>query len=270
VKILIFWDIYGRLWRKAFIKEFPRMKEKYAPDFSVVNIENITSGRGPATVHAELIDALWVDIMTGWDHIFDNMPDIGKYFSKEGCKLIRPANFISSQHYTLPGDGYRIIEKDNKKLLVIQLLWEAFMAHKVDNPFVKVEQILKEISPDSYDGVIVEFHRETTAELYGMAHFLDGQVSAVYGTHTHIQTNDAHILAWGTGILTDVGMNGPFESVIWADFLSVKKRFLTGIQRGKIEQKLTGKYLINALLLEIDETTKLCKSIENISFTGTL
>jgi calcineurin-like phosphoesterase len=69
------------------------------------------------------------------------------------------------------------------------------MAHKVDNPFVKVEQILKEISPDSYDGVIVEFHRETTAELYGMAHFLDGQVSAVYGTHTHIQTNDAHILA---------------------------------------------------------------------------
>jgi calcineurin-like phosphoesterase len=88
------------------------------------------------------------------------------------------------------------------------------MSHKVDNPFVKIEEILLNIPKDSYDAVMVEFHRETTAELYGMAHFLDGEVSVVYGTHTHIQTNDAHILSGGTGIMADVGMNGPFESVI--------------------------------------------------------
>jgi metallophosphoesterase (TIGR00282 family) len=246
------------------------MKDKYAPDFTVVNIENITSWRGPASIHAELIDSLWVDIMTGWDHIFDNMPDIGRYFSKDTCKLIRPANFRESEHFTLPWDGYRIIEKEGKRLLVIQLLGEVFMNHKVDNPFIKIEQILWEIPKESYDALILEFHRETTAELYWMANFLDGQVSAVYGTHTHIQTNDAHILSWGTGILTDVGMNGPFESVIGAEFSSVKKRFLTWIQRGKIEQKLKGKYIINALLIETDDTTKLCSNIENISFTGTL
>ena len=246
------------------------MKEKYQPDFTVVNIENITSGRWPASVHAELIDSLGVDIMTWGDHIFDNMPDIQKYFDKTDCKLIRPANFISSDHYILPWEGYRIIEKNNKKLLVIQLLWEAFMNHKVYNPFLEIENILSKIPSDSYDGAILEFHRETTAELYWMANFMDGQLSAVYGTHTHIQTNDAHILAWGTGILTDVGMNGPFESVIWAEFSSVKKRFLTGIQRGKIEQKLTWKYVINALLVDIDEQNKMCKNIENISFTGTL
>lgn len=246
------------------------MKEKYSPDFTVVNIENITSGRWPASIHAELIDSLWVDIMTGWDHVFDNMPDIWKYFSKDDCKLIRPANFVASEHFSLPWDGYRIINKNNKRLLVIQLLWEVFMNHKVDNAFIKVEEILSQVPKSDYDAVIVEFHRETTAELYGMANFLDGQVSAVYGTHTHIQTNDAHILNAWTGILCDVGMNGPFESVIWADFSSVKKRFLTWIQRGKIEQKLSWKYVINALLIDVDETTKLCSNIENISFTNTL
>jgi calcineurin-like phosphoesterase len=167
------------------------------------------------------------------------MPDIQKYFEREDCNLIRPANFIQSEHYNLPGKGYKIIEKSGKKLLVIQLLGEVFMNHKVDNPFVKIESILSEVSPESYNAVILEFHRETTAELYGMANFLDGRVAAVYGTHTHIQTNDAHILSGGTGLLTDVGMNGPFDSVIGADFYSVKKRFLTGIQRGKIEQKLS-------------------------------
>lgn len=262
--------MYGRLWRKAFVKEFSKLKEKHTPDFTVVNIENITSWRGPANVHAELINSLWVDLMTWGDHIFDNMPDIQKYFDRDNCNLIRPANFIVSDHYELPGVWYKIVKNDWKRLLVIQLLWEVFMSHKVDNPFVKIEEILLNIPKDSYDAVMVEFHRETTAELYGMAHFLDGEVSVVYGTHTHIQTNDAHILSGGTGIMADVGMNGPFESVIWAEFSSVKKRFLTWIQRGKIEQKTNWKYIINALLVEIDESTKLCKNIENISFTWTL
>jgi len=78
--------------------------------------------------------------------------------------------------------------------LVIQLLGEVFISHKVDNPFLKISELLEKISPDSYDGIVVDFHRETTAELYGMANYLDGKVSLVYGTHTHIQTNDAHVL----------------------------------------------------------------------------
>lgn len=246
------------------------MKKEYNPDFTVVNIENITSGRGPASIHAQFIDDLWADIMTWWDHSFDNMPDIKKYFDKDDCKLIRPANFIFSKKYPLPGVWYKIITKNSKRLLVIQLLGEVFMNHRVDNPFLKIEDILSKIPDEDYDVAILEFHRETTAELYWMANFLDGKIAAVYGTHTHIQTNDAHILEKGTGMLCDVWMNGPYESVIGAEYSSVEKRFFTGIQKGKIEPKTKGKYIINALLIETDEETKLCKDIKNISFTGRL
>lgn len=271
MKVLIFGDIYGRLWRKAFIKEFEKIKGKYKPDASIVNIENITSGRWPATIHAQMIHNMWVDLMTWWDHSFDNMPDIATYFAKQDCKLIRPANFVVSDQYPLPWDGFRILKTRSwKKLLVIQLLWEVFMNHKVENPFHKVTEILDSILQDDYDACVVEFHRETTAELYGMANFLDSRVSLVYGTHTHIQTNDAHILNWGTWIITDIWMNGPFESVIWATFESVEKRFLSWISRGKIIQQLKWKYIINALFVDIDDSTWRCLEIENISFTWKL
>lgn len=271
MKILIFWDIYGRLWRKAFLKEFEWLKQKYQADITIANIENITSGRWPASIHAQAIDNIGVDLMTWWDHVFDNMPDIATYFWKETCKLIRPANFIVSEKFPLPGDGYKIITSQTwKNILVIQLLWEVFMNHKVENPFHKVTEILDTIPATHYDVCIVEFHRETTAELYGMAYYLDARVSLVYGTHTHIQTNDAHILPGWTWIMTDIWMNGPFDSVIWASFDSVEKRFLSWISKWKIEQQLQGKYIINALIVDINDVSWECIEIENISFTGTL
>lgn len=208
--------------------------------------------------------------MTGGDHIYDNAPNIHAYFKKENCNLIRPANFYEDASHKPKGKGYMIVEKAGKRLLVLQVLGEVFMSHHVQNPFLTISQILQEIPKESYDVAILDFHRETTAELYGMAYYLDGKVSVVYGTHTHIQTNDAHILPQGTGMIADIGMNGPFESVIGAQYESVEKRFLSGIQRGKIEQQLTGKFLINALFVEIDENTKKCTHIENISYTGTL
>lgn len=266
MKVLIFGDIYGRMWRKNFMREFDVLQEKYKPDFSVVNIENITSGRGPITEHAEAIASLGVDVMTSWDHIYDNAPNILTYLKSSDCKLIRPANMYNSAEFPLEGKGYKIVEKDGKRLLVMQLMWEVFMTHKVGNPFHKATQMLAEIPEDSYDGVVLDFHRETTAELYGMANYLDGKVSCVYGTHTHIQTNDAHILDGGTGLIADVGMNGPFKSVIWAEYASVEKRFLSGIQRWKIEQKLEGPAITNALYIEIDTETKKCVHIENISY----
>lgn len=270
MKVLIFWDIYGRLWRKGFIKEFPKLNEKYSPDFNIVNIENITSGRGPVTEHAELIESLGVDLMTSGDHSFDNVPNILEYFKKENPLLIRPANFYISDEYPIAWEWYKILEKNNKRLLVINLLWESFMNHKVENPFLKAEEILNSIPRSNYDVSIIEFHRETTAELYGMAHFLDGKSGLVYGTHTHIQTNDAHILPKGTGVIADVGMNWPYNSVIWADFESVRKRFLSGISRWKIEQQLKGPYITNAIFVEFNDNTGLCTYIENISYSANL
>lgn len=270
MKILIFGDIYGRIWRKAFEKEFSILKDTYAPDFTIANIENITSGRGPIAQHAKFIEDCWVDLMTLWDHSFDNMPNIKEYFSLNNGKIIRPANFYESTNFSLPGNGFQVIKSNGKRLLVIQLLWEVFISHKVENPFIIVERMLASIPENSYDACIVEFHRETTAELYGMAHHLSWKVWLVYGTHTHVQTNDAHILWEYTGVLTDVGMNGPANSVIWADFLSVKPRFLTGIQKWKIEQSLDAEYVIGALYCEIDDKTGACLHIENIFKRGKL
>jgi len=270
LKILIYGDVYGRIGRKALAKEYKKMQESYHPDITIVNIENITSGRGPVTEHAQFVEDLWVDLMTLGDHSFDNMPNIWAYFEKENGKIIRPANFYELPWENLPWNGAQIIEKNGYKILVVQLLWEVFMSHKVYNPFLKIDEILESYSPESYDILIVEFHRETTAELYGMAHHLSWRAALVYGTHTHIQTNDAHILQSWTALLTDIGMNWPFESVIGAEFESVKKRFMTWLQRWKIEQKLNWKYIINALLVDVNEKTWKAEEIENISFTWKL
>lgn len=265
MKILVFGDIYGRVGRKAFVQEFGKIKQQYQADFCIVNIENITSGRWPVTEHAELIESLGVDIMTTGDHAYDNAPNINEYFQKDHSLLIRPANFYTDT----PGTGYKIIEKNGKRVLVMQLLGEVFMSHKVVNPFQAIDTLLSEIPKESYDISILDFHRETTAEMYGMAYHVDGRIGGIYGTHTHIQTNDAHVLEKGTGMITDVGMNGPFHSVIGADFNSVKKRFLSGIQRGKIEQKLGKEFIINAAVFDIDDENR-CRSVENISYTWSL
>ena len=132
-------------------------------------------------------------------------PNILEYLRREDSILIRPANMYDTHELPLEGVWHKIVEKDGKRLLVMQLMGEVFMSHKVGNPFHAAREMLEKIPETLYDGVVLDFHRETTAELYGMANYLDGEVSVVYGTHTHIQTNDARILTGGTGVIADVG-----------------------------------------------------------------
>lgn len=120
----------------------------------------------------------------------------------------------------------------------MHLLGEVFMLHRVENPFLYAQKLLEDIPRESYDACVIDFHKEATAEIYGLGYFLDGKVSAVYGTHTHVQTADAHILKNGTGLIADVGMNGPKNSIIGADPACVIPRFLSGISKGKIEQQV--------------------------------
>ncbi|MDD2871072.1 MAG: TIGR00282 family metallophosphoesterase [Candidatus Gracilibacteria bacterium] len=269
MKILVFGDVYGRIGRAALKKELPALKEKYNPDFVVVNIENATSGRGPIEKHALEMEALGIDVMTSGDHIFDNMIKIKDYLDKPDSKLIRCANFIEYGEYTIPGKGYTIVEKNGKKLLVIHIMGEAFMKFKVTSPFIKIQEILEETKGEKLDAILVDFHKEATAEGYGLGFFLDGKVSFVFGTHTHVQTNDELILPNGTGIITDVGMNGPLFSVIGAEYSSVEKRFLTGIGKGKIEQCLDKNYVVNGVCVEIGDAMK-CTNIEKIRIRGKL
>ncbi|MDD5213879.1 MAG: TIGR00282 family metallophosphoesterase [Candidatus Gracilibacteria bacterium] len=270
MRVLIFGDIYGRVGRNAFKKHFLDIKNKYNPDFTIVNPENISSGRGPVMKHIKEIDSLGIDVYTSGNHIYDNYNDIKDYLDAPNSKLIRPANFYESEHVYFPGKGYKILEKDGKKLLVINLMSSTFLRDEMYNAFLKVDEMLKGMNLDEFNGIIIDFHRETTSEIYAMSMFLEGKVSFVYGTHTHIQTNDELILPGGTGLLTDVGMNGPLYSVIGADFEGIKSRFLSGVLTGKIDQALGKDYVVSACVVDIDEKTRKCLNIEKIRIRGSL
>lgn len=269
MKVLIFWDIYWRIWRKWFLKEFNQFYKKYNPDFVIVNIENISSWRWPKQKHVDMLKNLNIDVYTSWNHIFDNFDDIKPYLEKEDSKLIRPINFYENKFFEIPWKGFKILEKNWKTLWVINLISQVFARDQVFNPFLKIDEVLEDLDKNyNLDWIIIDFHRETTAEMYAMWLFLDWRVSFLYWTHTHVQTNDDIIFPGWTWMICDVWMNWPLYSVIWADFESVKFRFLTWISRGKIEQSLSKKYRINWVFVEIEN--KKCIKIEKISIINDL
>lgn len=145
-----------------------------------------------------------------------------------------------------------------------------FLRDEMYNAFLKVDEMLKGMNLDEFNWIIIDFHRETTSEIYAMSMFLEGKVSFVYGTHTHIQTNDELILPGWTWLLTDVWMNGPLYSVIWADFEGIKSRFLSWVLTWKINQALWKEYVVSACVVDIDEKTRKCLNIEKIRIRWSL
>jgi hypothetical protein len=269
MKVLIFWDVYWKIGRAALKKQLPLLRSKYNPDFIIVNVDNISSWRGPIEKHIIEMEKLWIDIMTWGDHIFDNLIRIKDKLEEKNSKLLRPANFYESKNYKVPGKWYKVIEKNGKKLLLIHLLWEVFMKFRVENPFIKVENILKEFKKERLDWIIIDFHKEVTSEWYWMVYFLNGKVSFIYWTHTHIQTNDDIILDNWTWIISDIWMVWSIKWVIGADYNSVEKMFLTWINKWKIEQSLDKNYIVNWVYLEIWEDSK-SKKIEKIRISWVL
>jgi metallophosphoesterase (TIGR00282 family) len=264
MKILIIGDVYGRVWRHALLKELPSLKEKYTPDLIIVNVDNITSGKWAIPEHLFTLEKAWVDIMCSGDHFFDHENDLIEYMNTSNCKLIRPANFSNVKGYPILGKGYMIIEKNWKKVAIIHLLGQVFMRHQVDNPFVTLQKILAETDFHDVENIIVDFHKEATSEIQAMARFFDGKISVLYGTHTHVQTNDDEILAGGTWYISDVWMCGARNSVIWADPESVRKRFFTGLNKWRIVQSLDENYGVHGLFVETEDTTKNTLYIEKI------
>lgn len=269
MKILFFGDIYGRVWRKALLRELPSLKEKYTPDFIIANVDNITSGRGAVESHVDMVSTAWVDICTGGDHIFDNLDSIKSKLDSPDSNLLRPGNLYGGSD-EVPWVWEKVFYKDGKKLLMIHALWEIFINHKVKNPFHWIDGVLEKYASEKLDAICVDFHKEVTSESQALGLYLDGKVTFVWGTHTHVQTNDARILPQGTGFITDVWMNGSLNSVIGADFWSVRKRFLTGIQKGKIEQSLAKDYVVSGVYIETSPGSLQCSSIETIKIYGTL
>ena len=176
MKVLIFWDIYWKIWRKALKKELPDLKKKYNPDFIIASADNISSGRWPTEKQILKMKDLWIDLLTWWDHIFDYENDISNYLEKEDSVLLRPANFFESDFYKIPWKWYKVLSKWWKKLLVIHLMWEVFMRYTMYNAFLKVDEIIKSFEKkDNIDNIIIDFHKETTSEWYWMAKFLDSK-----------------------------------------------------------------------------------------------
>ncbi|MBR5233985.1 MAG: TIGR00282 family metallophosphoesterase [Clostridia bacterium] len=206
MKILAIGDVVGTNGCDFLRKTLPSFKRNNGIDLCIVNGENSAQGNGILPQSAEHLLTSGADVITTGNHAFRRF-EIYNKFDEEGYPLIRPANFYRTAH----GRGYYIIDKGFIKIAVVNLSGTVYLENN-DNPFDCIDRILDEVSDCRIK--IVDFHAEATAEKRAMGFYLDGKVSAVFGTHTHVQTNDAQVLPLGTGYITDIGMTGPVQSVL--------------------------------------------------------
>jgi len=251
VLILAVGDIIGRPGRQAAQELLPGLRQQYRLDLVIANGENAAGGLGlTSTTAREVLDA-GVDVLTSGNHIWAQK-EIIPYLDGE-MPILRPLNYPP----VVPGRGYII----NSQVMVVNLIGRTFMAN-FDCPFRAMDQLLAEVKHRP-PVIIVDFHAEATSEKVAMGRYLDGRVSAVLGTHTHIGTIDTQILPQGTAYVTDIGMTGPINSVIGDDTESVLQRFLTIIPSRLSVGK--GKTIFNAVLVSVDENSGKALTIDRIS-----
>lgn len=246
-KVLIFGDVFGKPGRQALKQALPRMLEEYKPDLVMANVENLAHGKGVTESSLTELKSIGVDVFTSGNHVFDKLPESVKCFEKFP-ELIRPANYGKD----MPGRGFTRFEKNGQWYFVINLGGKVFFENQYKgenrNPFFEMDEILKEYSVEG-DIIVVDFHAEATSEKQAMGWYLDGRVTMLYGTHTHVPTADEWVLPKGMAYVTDAGLTGPLESVI-----GVKKEnaLTVFLERGKfvMEPEEEGRRIVNALLLE--------------------
>jgi len=250
VLILAVGDIIGRPGRQAVQKLLPDLRQQYEVDLVIANAENTAGGIGlTPTTAKELLNA-GVDVLTSGNHIWAQK-EIIPYLDSE-MPILRPLNYPPS----VPGRGYIV----NSQATVVNLIGRTFMGD-FDCPFRAMDKLLAELEPKP-PVIIVDFHAEATSEKMAMGRYLDGRVSAVLGTHTHVGTVDAQLLPKGTAYVTDIGMVGPIDSVIGDETETVLQRFLTAIPHRLSVGK--GKVMLNAILVRIDDDSGRAISIERI------
>ncbi|PIR20194.1 MAG: TIGR00282 family metallophosphoesterase [Deltaproteobacteria bacterium CG11_big_fil_rev_8_21_14_0_20_47_16] len=259
MRILCIGDIFGRPGRAILKSKLAGLREELDADFVIVNIENAAGGRGISPKLYDEFSQLPIDVMTSGNHIWEQR-DINNYLS-EKKNLLRPHNAPSDR----PGKGFGVFPAKNGALVgVINVQGRAHM-HEGDvhaNPFTVVDQLVTDMHV-STPIIVVDIHAETTSEKKSMGWYLDGRVSCVYGTHTHVQTADEQVLPKGTAYLTDIGMTGPHDSVIGVRPQDGIKRFLSDGKEKNWEVADKG-VAINGLILEVDEKTGHALSIRRL------
>lgn len=255
LKILFIGDIVGKPGRNAVKHFLTQLKADEAIDFVIANGENLSAGKGITFDKYEEMIAAGIDYFTSGNHIWNNR-DIIPYMKDKSVKILRPANYPNDP----PGLGYVNLDIEGVKIMIINLMGRVFIPGLFDDPFSKAKEIVDE---NSNSIIIIDFHAEATSEKMALAYYLDGQVSAVIGTHTHVQTADEKILSGGTGFISDVGMCGPANSVLGVDKDIIVRGFLTGLPQS--HKVAVGDSIFNACILEIDSATKKTLSIKRIS-----
>jgi metallophosphoesterase (TIGR00282 family) len=248
VLILAIGDVIGKPGRKALSQLLPSLRQQYGLDLIMVNGENAAGGIGVTVATAkEMLDA-GADVLTSGNHIWMHR-EIYPYLDSD-MPILRPLNYPPG----VPGRGYTIIGQ----VAVVNLIGRVFIGD-FDNPFHAIDKLLAQLEPKI---IMVDFHAEATSEKVAMGRYLDGRVSAVLGTHTHVGTTDAQILPGGTAYVSDIGMTGPLDSVIGDDAEAAIERFLTNLPHRLSVGK--GKIALNGIMVRVDDDTGKALSIERI------
>lgn len=259
MKILFCGDVVGRSGRDAVLAHVPKLKKDRGIDFIIVNGDNAAGGFGIQPAIARDFFAAGIDVITGGDHIWDQK-EIIPYLAQEK-RLLRPQNFPDS----VPGRGHNIYAAaSGARVLVLHLLGQVFHKEQADCPFATADRVLAQVKLGAgVQAVFVDFHAEATSEKMAMGKYLDGRVSAVAGSHTHVPTADWRILPGGTAYQTDTGMCGDYDSIIGFAADAPLQRFLTKMPKIRLEAA-TGKASLSALLVETNDATGLAKAVEYI------
>ncbi|HVU08380.1 MAG TPA: TIGR00282 family metallophosphoesterase [Verrucomicrobiae bacterium] len=256
MKLLFIGDIVGEPGRKAVKTLLPKLREQHALDFVIANGENSAGGSGITPKTAAEIFSAGVDVITSGDHLWDQK-EVLELLADEK-RFLRPLNYPPD----VPGRGTGIFEIGKLKIAVVNAQGRTFMQPPLDNPFLIAADEVKKLR-ERTKIIFVDFHAEATSEKIAFARFLDGQVSAVVGTHTHVQTADEQIFPGGTAYLSDAGFTGPHESVLGREIEPVIKKFLTAMpQRFEVAKN---NVILHGAVIEIDEVSGKAIQIQRVA-----
>ncbi len=254
MRLLFLGDVVGQGGCDFLMEKLPQFKREKNIDICIANGENSAQGNGVTRNSVESLLDSGVDMVTLGNHTY-RRPDFYDYLENNNNPVVRPYNFPLGA----PGKGVGIIDKGRYRVAVINMMGTVY-TEPLGNPFNEIDKALKDV--DGCKTIIVDFHAEATAEKRAMGFYLDGKVTAVLGTHTHVQTADGQILENGTAYITDVGMCGPVQSVLGIEPNLTIKKFKSNLPV-KFENA-GGEYMINGCIIEIDEKTGRANSIERI------